>query len=262
MSAPGSPQTPVILIGASNLTLGWHSLLRQLRSACHGPLDVHVVAGMGRSYIKPARFAHRLLPAILDCGLWNAVPTTEAPPRVLITDVGNDLAYGFQPEQIMESVEACIARIRAWRADAISVLTLPPLASLQSLGPARFRAARTLLFPGSRLLLPDVLRLATSLAELLRNVGLKYSMSTITPPAAWYGLDPIHIRRSSRATAFASMFASWGRELAGIPAEPERGSCLPTWPWLPTPAERRLFRSPRTTPQPVFSGPDIQISAW
>jgi hypothetical protein len=140
MSAPGSFQTPVILIGASNLTLGWHSLLRQLRAACQGPLDVHVVAGMGRSYIKPARFAHRSLPAILDCGLWNAVPATEAPPRVLITDVGNDLAYGFQPEQIMESVEACIARIRAWRAEcALSVLTLPPLASLQSLGPARLR---------------------------------------------------------------------------------------------------------------------------
>ncbi|MGV2335416.1 MAG UNVERIFIED_CONTAM: SGNH/GDSL hydrolase family protein [Planctomycetaceae bacterium] len=182
MSAPGSFQTPVILIGASNLTLGWHSLLRQLRAACQGPLDVHVVAGMGRSYIKPARFAHRSLPAILDCGLWNAVPATEAPPRVLITDVGNDLAYGFQPEQIMESVEACIARIRAWRAERAPACSpchlLPPC----NLSAQPVCAARTLLFPGSRLLLPDVLRLATSLADLLRSVALKNGIPTIAPP--------------------------------------------------------------------------------
>ncbi|MEY3175979.1 MAG: hypothetical protein RLZZ436_3893 [Planctomycetota bacterium] len=260
MSVPGTRPLPVVLIGASNLTLGWHSLLRQLRRACPGPLDVHIAAGMGRSYIKPARFAHRSLPSILDCGLWNAIPAADGPPRVLITDVGNDLAYGFEPEQIMESVEACVARIRAWRSDAISLITLPPLASLQSLGPARFRAARALLFPGSRLLLPDVLRLAAALAELLHNLGLKNAMSTLSPPAAWYGLDPIHIRRSSRATAFASMFASWGRGAAGDPDEPS--TAVPAWPWLPTPAERQLFRSPRTTPQPVFSGPDLRISAW
>ncbi|MFM7056989.1 MAG: hypothetical protein ACKO2P_08715 [Planctomycetota bacterium] len=260
MSADGEPQHPVILIGASNLTLGWHSLLGQLRAACPGRLDVHLVAGMGRSYIQPARFAHRSLPSILDCGLWEARPATVVPPRVLITDVGNDLAYGFEPEQIVENVEACISRILAWRPDARAVLTLPPLASLQSMGMARFRAARALLFPGSRLLLPDVLRLSSSLAKLLEDVAQKYATSLITPPGAWYGLDPIHIRRSARATAFASMFASWGNVACENPVASL--SRVPAWPWLPTPAERWLFRKPQSTPQPVFSSADLWISAW
>lgn len=260
MSAPGQPQHPVILIGASNLTLGWRSLLEPLRAACPGRLDVHLVAGMGRSYVKPARFAHRSLPSILDCGFWEATPATAVPPRVLITDVGNDLAYGIDPERIVESVEACISRIQSWRADALTVLTLPPLASLQSMGMARFRAARALLFPGSRLLLPDVLRLASALAELLENVARKYATSLITPPAAWYGLDPIHIRRSARATAFASMFASWGT--GGSEAQPAKLTPVPSWPWLPTPAERWLFRKSQSTPQPVFSSSDLWISAW
>jgi hypothetical protein len=260
MSAHDEPQHPVILIGASNLTLGWHSLLGQLRKACPGPLDIHLVAGMGRSYVKPARFAHRSLPSIVDCGLWDAIPSTAVPPRVLITDVGNDLAYGFEPEQIVESVEACISRIRSWRADARAVLTLPPLASLQSMGIARFRAARTLLFPGSRLLLPDVLRLASSTAKLLENLAQRYATSLITPPAAWYGLDPIHIRRSARATAFASMFELWGNVAGGQTAASL--SPVPAWPWLPTPAERWLFRKSQSTPQPVFSSTDLWISAW
>ena len=91
---PEDRQT-VLLLGASNLTLGWKPALKALSDTVPGPLDVRVSLGMGRSYVDWSGFWLRRLPGIVNCGLWDSLQDSGSkPPLVLITDLGNDIVYG------------------------------------------------------------------------------------------------------------------------------------------------------------------------
>lgn len=106
----------VVLLGASNLVLGWQALNRRACQMTMAPLNLNVALGMGRSYLKTSTFWFRKLPGIRDCGLWDQLPRDAAnPPLVLITDLGNDIVYLFDPDQIAATVRQCIKQILAWR---------------------------------------------------------------------------------------------------------------------------------------------------
>ena len=256
---PPIPATPVVLLGASNLTLGWHPLVQQLQRNLTGPLNLHICAGVGRSYIKPTRFTWRSLPSIADCRLWNQLPHAAPPAKVLITDVGNDIVYGFQPAQIVAAVETCIHRVCTWQPHAQIAMTLPPIASLKRLSKLRFQITRSLLFPGCKLQLDQALQLADELASRLLHLGSSFNIPLITPPADWYGFDPIHLLKSVRAAAFGRMFEAWGTQLATnqLPQ-----NSLITSPPAPRPAERRVLGKPQFTSQPVFRSSNLDVSAW
>ena len=90
----------VVAIGASNLTRGFQTVVATARTAW-GP-DVQVVAalGHGRSYGADSAFLFRRLPGILQSGIWQQLESTPAvPTKALVTDVGNDIVYGFPPER-------------------------------------------------------------------------------------------------------------------------------------------------------------------
>jgi hypothetical protein len=260
---PENSSTPVLLFGASNLTLGWRQLVSQLQQNLPGSLNLHICAGMGRSYIKPTRFTFRSLPSIADCGLWNQLPQSLTPAKVLITDVGNDIVYGFQPAQIVAAVENCIRRIRTWQPQAHIAMTLPPLAALNQLSKLRFQITRSMLFPGCKLQLPQALQLAEELATLLQQLGTSCGIPLLSPPSDWYGFDPIHLRKSFRTVAFGRMFAAWDthnpNKHTNCTSDPPSPISSPP---APRPAERRVFGNPWITPQPVFRSQALEVSAW
>jgi hypothetical protein len=184
----------VVAIGASNLTRGFQTVVATARTAW-GP-DVRVVAalGHGRSYGADSSFLFRRLPGILQSGIWQQLESTPAvPTRALVTDVGNDIVYGFPPEQILAWVDEALTRLARVSDDV--VLTDLPMDGIRRLSPAKFYMVRSVFFPSCRLsfeaLVATAEQVNAGLAELAAN---RARFLHLEP--SWYGFDPIHIRPS------------------------------------------------------------------
>lgn len=202
----------VVTLGASNLTRGFHTVVATAR-ALWGP-DVQVVAalGHGRSYGSNSRLLVRTLPGILDSGLWRRLEAAApAATRALVTDVGNDILYGFPAAQVLAWVEEALRRLGQVTRDI--TLTDLPLASIRRLSRAKFLAFRSVLVPSCRLSFGQVIETVESvnagLAELAAARGLRFCR--LRPE--WYGFDPIHIRPPLWRVA-------WQEILGGGPSAP------------------------------------------
>lgn len=173
-----------------------------------GNTELLVAAGLGRSYGVSSRFSYRILPGILSGGLWAALPE-RAPmyTRAVVADVGNDLLYGFSPEQVLHWVEDAVGRLEAV-ADDIVIVGLP-LHSIDSLSDMRFRLFRSLLVPSCTLSLPDLAAAASRVQQGLSHMARSRKHRFLELKSHWYGFDPIHIRPRYWRTA-------WG-EIAGLP---------------------------------------------
>lgn len=205
-----SPVDRFVVIGASNVSIGFSRIVEILRHGTANRCEILAAMGHGRSYGAWSRFLLRELPGIVDCGLWKALETQSAEVlsvRAIVTDVGNDLLYGFGVDQILGWVETCTGRLLQRGADVI--LTLPPLAAIRDLSRWRFWLLRTLFFPGSRRTLDHLLDSAERIADGLRTLGNDNNLPIVETPSGWYGFDPIHIRRRTRSAAWRNMFSQW-----------------------------------------------------
>lgn len=241
---PGPGPHRVVALGASNLTRGFPSLVSIARGEWGPATEVVVALGLGRSYGSSSRILVRTLPGILQSGLWQRLEASPpAPTRALITDVGNDLLYGFGPERTLAWVEECVLRLRRFTGDI--VLTDLPLASLRRLSRSKFLLFRSMLFPRCRLSLEQTLdeaeRLTAGLAELAASRGLRFFRMR----PEWYGFDPIHVRPRMWRVA-------WREILCGDAAAASRGpSWLEALRLLSLPPEQqRLLGLEQVTPQP------------
>lgn len=202
-------------LGASNLTLGLSSVLGIARSAFGPQVEVLAALGYGRSYGASSTIAIRTLPGILQSGLWREL---EARPRAntrgLITDVGNDILYGFSPEQILQWVQEAASRLLSHTNDV--VLTDLPRASIRRLSPRSFLFFRTLFFPPCRLSRDEVFERVDRVNEGLAGIAASLGLRLAHLEDAWYGFDPIHIR--PRAWP-----AAWRKIIAGEPV-PDGGA--------------------------------------
>jgi len=249
----------VVLLGASNLVLGWQALTASLRQVTEVPINLNVALGMGRSYVKTSAFWFRRLPAIRSCGLWDQLPRDSAnPPLVLITDLGNDIVYLFEPDEIADSVRQCLRQILDWRSDAKIVMTGLPLASLTRTGKLQFQIAKTILFPGCPLSRTTLLERSLSLDHLVRQMAVEFDIPLIDPEPHWYGFDPIHVLPTFRGVAFQKYFAAF--ELT--PRTMNSRASAKVRMELPTAAARTVFGRNRIVEQPVFRSSEIVVSAW
>lgn len=197
-----------VLLGASNLALGLGAAFETAKRAWGHPLEVLAACGHGRSYGRASRVLARQLPGILECGLWDALArTVHAPIAAVVTDVGNDLLYEHPLEQIVAWVEATLDRLAA--VGARTVVTRLPLAAIGSVSPGRYRLFRALFFPRSRLEQGRAWELACALDERIARLAHERGFAAVAQPASWYGLDPIHVRRRQRATAWREVLAHW-----------------------------------------------------
>lgn len=197
MSLAVSPKPPeisrLVVLGASNLTLGLSAVLGTARRAFGPEVEVLAALGYGRSYGASSTIAIRTLPGILESGLWRELERrSRANTRGVITDVGNDILYGFSPEQILTWVKEAASRLLSHTTDV--VLTDLPRASIRSLSPRAFLFFRTLFFPPCRLARDEVFdrvdRVNEGLAGIASSLGLRF----VHLKEDWYSFDPIHIK--------------------------------------------------------------------
>src|SRR5215831_6744908 len=122
----------VVALGASNLTRGFQTVVSTARAAWGSEVEVFGALGHGRSYGAHSRVFFRRLPGILESGLWSELESRPAlPTRALVTDVGNDILYGFSADQTLAWVEETLRRLRTVTSDI--VVTGLPLASIRRL---------------------------------------------------------------------------------------------------------------------------------
>jgi hypothetical protein len=115
------------------------------------------------------------------------------PTRALVTDVGNDIMYGFSAEQVLIWVRETLCRLQRTTQDVI--LTDLPLESIQRLSGLRFLLFRSILFPSCRLSLDQVLQTVERINAGLVDLSAAFGARLFKLNPAWYGIDPIHIRR-------------------------------------------------------------------
>jgi hypothetical protein len=249
----------VILLGASNLTLGFPLIVESLQASVH-QVELFAAHGHGRSYGRWSRVLSRRLPGIRDCGLWDALqqrPDSETRPLALMTDVGNDLLYGHCPDAILGWAAECLERLRAQSA-AITI-TGVPLESLKRMSSPRYHATRMCFFPRRGVGWATMKGMIEELDEGLRALSLRYGAAFVEPQRGWYGVDPIHVRRSRRSAAWRQILQSWPVEPLTIRgSSPQRALRL----WSLRPHLRQIAGRRQTTPQPVHREPDLLISVY
>lgn len=233
----------VVALGASNLTRGFQTVVSTARAAWGPGVEVLAALGHGRSYGARSRFVVRTLPGILECGLWRDMESRPpAPTRGLITDVGNDILYGFSAQQVLAWVEETLGRLRRFTADI--VVTDLPLDSIRRLSKPAFLAFRSVLVPSCRLSLGEVLESAERVNDGLAELSVANGARFFHLKPEWYGLDPIHVRPSLWRPAW--------REILGAQSQTdeEAGSRLESLRLYLMPPERRwLFGKEQITPQ-------------
>lgn len=194
----------VILLGASNLTRGFSTAVGIVQAIGDGPAEVLAALGHGRSYGTATSVLGRWLPGILDCGLWRAVEKSEPCPTVaLVTDVGNDLGYGFSVEQIIRWVDECFDRLE--KIGASVAVTELPVENFTTISNWRYLIIRSVLFPRCELSLEEIKQRAASLSQSVCRSAKERQFSIIKPQTDWFGFDPIHIRRRHFNAAWTTM---------------------------------------------------------
>ena len=197
----------IVALGASNLTRGFQTVVSTARCTWGPGVEVLAALGHGRSYGARSHFMLRGLPGILDSGVWRELESRpHVATRALVTDVGNDILYGFSPEQTLDWVGEALRRLRRVTEDI--VVTDLPLASVRQLSQLKFLAFRSVLVPSCRLSLSQVLeragRVSAGLTELCHARGARFM--PLDP--AWYGFDPIHVRPSRWRAAWQQILGA------------------------------------------------------
>jgi len=231
----------VVALGASNLTRGFQTVVSTARAAWGSEVEVFGALGHGRSYGAHSRVFFRSLPGILESGLWSELESRPAlPTRALVTDVGNDILYGFSADQTLAWVEETLRRLRTVTSDI--VVTGLPLASIRRLSPLKFLALRSILVPSCRLSHAQVVaaaeRVDAGLARLSAAIGARF----LELDPAWYGFDPIHVRPSLWRHA-------WQRILDAPRSEAQKARLEGLELYLLRPERRGLFGFEQVTPQ-------------
>lgn len=261
----GGQRPLVVAIGASNLSRGLARLLTVSQGWAGGSVDLVVAAGHGRSYGANSRVWNRRLPSILGCGLWRSLDRLLADeaaadrPRVaIVTDIGNDLLYGFTVEQLASWVEETLLRLR--QRGFCTAVTRLPLASINRVGPVRYRLLKTVFVPGCPLSLAEIKQRSAAIDEAVCRRAAAQAAAVIDQPADWYGVDALHVRRPQLDQLWSRATACWAARTCPLATEPApvQRTSWQTWARVGLAAAevRSLSRVMRFTPQPAVQLPD------
>jgi hypothetical protein len=241
-----APARRLVAVGASNLARMALALIDAERACAAGPVHADMALGRGRSYGMPSRLLGRGLDGIRRSRLW-AEPASipRAATTALLMDVGNDLLYGAAPPQILAWADETLARL-CDRAARVVVVGLP-IAAVRLLPPWRFHVVRRVLVPSSRLSYAAARDGCEQLHDGLRALAAARGARFCEQPLAWFGLDPMHVRRSRwRDAADAWLDAPTVAVPAPLDTHAHRLGLL-----FAAPDERRWFGRTTRTPQPA-----------
>jgi hypothetical protein len=233
----------VVALGASNLTRGFRTVVDTARSVWGPGVEVLAACGHGRSYGASSRFIARTLPGILKSGLWEELERrTQVTTRGLVTDVGNDILYGFSVERTLGWVEEVLVRLSRVTHDI--VLTDLPLASVRRMSNLKYLVFRTMLVPNCRLSLAQVLDKAERVNQGLASLAKAYGAAFFRLDPEWYGFDPIHVRPSLWRIAWQKILGAEPQTKAG-----GSGTVETVKLYFMRPERRWLFGVEQLTPQ-------------
>ena len=250
------PTRRVIVLGASNVTRGLRTFCETAARIWGQPLDILAAIGYGRSYGKPSRVLARTLPGIKGCEMWEEWQARDPlPTAALITDIGNDILYGAEPQLISRWVRVCAERL-AERCQTV-VITALPLCTVDLLGPRRFKFLRSILFPSSSLTLQQVVESSYELDERVAEIAKALNLGRTQPDPRWYGIDPIHVRRSYWQDAWEQHLLPWRGTTAESHSSQRESENNPTWRLTRLrPKHQWYFGIEQRRPQPAWTGPD------
>jgi len=251
----------VVLLGASNVSIGFPLIVNLLREGFDGPLHVCAAEGHGRSYGIWSSIGPRGLPSIRDSGLWNHLSDKrqqDMRPKALITDIGNDLMYQLTPRTIVHWVRECIERLLESNSEIL--LTMLPMGSVEKLSRSKFYVFRSVFFPANRISFDDLSQLVHELDERIRELVAAYPVTSLEPPGEWYGLDPIHIRRGSRLSAWSHYFSHWSDWRADTSRPAQILSSLRSGRLKPL--KRRWFGREQFFSQPTWQHQTTEVSLF
>ncbi len=251
MQRPGETSTPgrrVVLVGASNIARSLSTIVETARLGWGEPVEILAALGHGRSFGQESSFFTRKISGIFQCGLWPALASAPArPTTALVTDIGNDILYGASVETIAGWVATCFDRLA--EAGARTIVTQLPVGNLRGLSAARFLFLRTLFFPACRLSRDDVVDAANEVNRRVGELASKREIRVVPLKNAWFGFDPIHIRRRECPHAWREILGHWHDDpsTAGV----ARGS-LGRWLYLRllVPEHRQIFGVTQRRRQP------------
>lgn len=248
-----SPKKRLILLGASNLTRGFASMLETATRLLGEPLDVLAAAGHGRSYGAVSRVLIRSLPGILQCGLWSDLDARPPlPARAIITDIGNDLFYGASPDQIAGWVATCIDRLE--QAGAVVTVARLPLCNLPRVSPRGYQLLVRVMFPRCRMSFETANRHACELDALVHELAQRRGLATVEPLAEWYGLDPLHVRLRNASRAWQATLSA-GQSLDSLPPPVSVPPALHIRSALIVPQQRWILGFEQRRKQPAWIWP-------
>jgi hypothetical protein len=203
-----TPTRRVILLGASNLTRSFPTVVATVRQTWSEPVEIMAAMGHGRSYGQDSSVLGKKISGIFPCALWQDLQNRPSlPTAALVTDIGNDMLYGIAPEQIVAWVERCLDRLA--EVGAATIVTQLPIGSIDRLGERRFQFFRRIFFPRSKLTLGDARVLAREINDRLIEIGQTRKIPVISASAAWYGVDPIHLKWNMKRHAWPVLLAAW-----------------------------------------------------
>ncbi len=182
--------------GASNLALSREAAIQAAARRSSGPLDLVFADGFGRSYVAESSVLGRVLPGIGACGALDALEGS-APLSAVVTDVGNDLAYGRTSAEVLDAVAGVLTRLAALKARV--VVTGLPLAPLHATSPRAFRFFSRLFFPQRRIARAE--GLPGGLQQSLEAFGKHTFRDQIAPDQTAFDLVDDLLRADSEGVA-------------------------------------------------------------
>ena len=233
-------------------------IIHLMQQHCGGPSEVLVAAGHGRSYGQTSHVLVRELPGIVQCGLWRQLQSGESGPvYAFLTDIGNDIPYGFTPDQILQWVSWCIKQLQD--RNACIVMTNLPLISIGSLSERRFKLLRSLLFPSCQLSRNEIIVRAKDVYQGLNEFAARHQLILYEPEPEWMGMDGIHVSFWKRRDFYRQLFKNFGNLGAfnniqlrpvSISDSGDASSSFLYWKQRPQFAVRRVFGKMKYVSQP------------
>ena len=243
------PMNRIVMLGASNLTLSLSTIIQLLQHRCGQPSDVLVAAGHGRSYGQFSQVLNRGLPGITASGLWSHLESSNTlPTYAFLTDIGNDIPYGYTPEQILEWVGWCVEQLQ--RQSAHIVMTNIPMASIESLSEQRYTIIRSMLFPFSNLSKGEAVDRAREVHRGLIDIAASKNFELYEQEPVWFGPDGIHVLYWKRKELYRRIFKKFPIPISE--REPISGKALrfSAWKQRPRFSYKKVFGREQRCQQP------------
>lgn len=236
----------VIALGASNLTRGLRAVVSMSRVAWGPDVEVIAALGLGRSYGEAHTLLARRLPGILRCGLWRRLDELPpAPAMGIVSDVGNDILYGYPSPQILEWVGEAVTRLQRHTQEI--ALTGLPFHNVDLLSERQFRIMRAVMFPSSSQTLAGAREGAVVVQAGLERMAAERGLRFVRLRPEWYGWDPVHFRARFWRRAWGEFL---GLDSRAWDSAPEPGGLAEAVRlWLRADEERWLFGIRQHTPQ-------------